>query len=144
MKIDRTITPNDEGRHDDASRSNVSDSARRSTRLTSPAPLAEQMPGVHHIELNLHDVEQLFNTMDPSPFHEKDLDDDAAEFILSWAQEFHRPEPVDLIVHLEKLPDGHNAQRLAESCSAVGRLDVRTWSGIRRLSRFGERRGGWR
>src|SRR6266545_3997470 len=114
MKIDRTITPNDEGRHDDVSRSNVSDSARRSTRLTSPAPLAEQMPGVHHIELNLHDVEQLFNTMDPSPFHEKDLDDDAAEFILSWAQEFHRPEPVDLIVHLEKLPDAHNAQRLVE------------------------------
>jgi hypothetical protein len=33
--------------------------------------------------------------MDPSPFHEKDLDDDAAEFILSWAQEFHRHEPVD-------------------------------------------------
>jgi hypothetical protein len=72
------------------------------------------MPGVHHIELNLHDVDQLFNTMDPSPFHEKDLDDDAAEFILSWAQEFHRPEPVDLIVHLEKMPDGHNAQRLVK------------------------------
>jgi hypothetical protein len=77
-------------------------------------PMAEQMPGVHHIELNLHDIDQLFNTMDPSPFHEKDLDDDAAEFILSWAEEFHRPEPVDLIVHLEKSPEGHNAQRLVE------------------------------
>ena len=72
------------------------------------------MPGVRHIELSLHDLGQLFNTMDPSPFHEKDLDDDAAEFILSWAQEFHRSEPVDLIVHLEKMPDGHNAQRLVE------------------------------
>ena len=51
-------------------------------------------------------VEQLFNTMDQSPVHEKDLDDDAAEFILSWAQAFHRPDPVDLIVHLDELPDG--------------------------------------
>jgi hypothetical protein len=72
------------------------------------------MPGVHHIELNLKSIDQLFNTMDPSPFHEKDLDDDAAEFILSWAQEFQRHEPVDLIVHLERLPEGHDSQRLVE------------------------------
>jgi hypothetical protein len=70
------------------------------------------MPGVRHIELNLRDIHQLFNTMDPSPFHEKDLDHDAEEFIVSWAQEFHRHEPVDLIVHLEKLPDGQDANRL--------------------------------
>ncbi len=69
---------------------------------------------IRHIELSLRDVHQLFNTMDPSPFHEKDLDDDAAEFILSWAQEFHRPEPVALIVHLEILPEGIDAQRLVE------------------------------
>ena len=35
-------------------------------------------------------IEQLFNSMDPSPFYEKDLDDDAEEFIVSWAQEFPR------------------------------------------------------
>jgi hypothetical protein len=72
------------------------------------------MPGVHHIELNLRDINQLFNTMDPSPFHEKDLDHDAEEFILSWAQEFHRHELVDLIVHLEKLPVGQDARRIVE------------------------------
>src|SRR5689334_24520927 len=73
------------------------------------------MPGTHHIELNLRDIEQLFNTMDPSPFHEKDLDDDAAEFILSWAQEFHRHEPVDLIIHLQKPLDRDNAQHVVEN-----------------------------
>lgn len=71
--------------------------------------------GVRNIELNLRDINQLFNTMDPSPFHEKDLDDDAAEFILSWAQEFHSEEPVALIVHLESLPDPATAQTLVES-----------------------------
>jgi len=87
---------------------------RRKNRAGGSPSLSQQMPGVHHIELNLRDINQLFNTMDPSPFHEKDLDHDAEEFILSWAQEFHRHEPVDLIVHLEKLPEGHDAKRLAE------------------------------
>lgn len=86
---------------------------RTTTRPVPLAPvLAQQMPGVRHIELNLRDVEQLFNTMDPSPFHEKDLDHDAEEFILSWAQEHHHHEPVDLIVHLEKVPREGNATQL--------------------------------
>ena len=114
MKNDPTITLNNDGRHESVSHPSAGITATRGTRFANPAPLAEQLPGVHHIELNLQSIDQLFNTMDPSPFHEKDLDDDAAEFILSWAQEFHRPEPVDLIVHLEKMPDGHNAQRLVE------------------------------
>jgi hypothetical protein len=84
-------------------------------RAGGSTPLAQQMPGLHHIELNLGDIDQLFNTMDPLPFHEKDLDDDAAEFILSWAQEYHRHEPVDLILHLEKHPDGYTAQQLVQN-----------------------------
>ena len=81
----------------------------------APAPdPRQQMPGVHHIELSLRDVNQLFNTMDPSPFHEKDLDHDAEEFIVSWAEEFHRHEAVDLIIHLEKMPEGRDAARTVE------------------------------
>jgi hypothetical protein len=87
---------------------------RRKNRAVGSLSLTQQMPGARHIELNLRDINQLFNTMDPSPFHEKDLDHDAEEFILSWAQEFHRHEPVDLIVHLEKLPEGQDARRLVE------------------------------
>jgi hypothetical protein len=37
------------------------------------------------IELKLSGLNQLFNSMDPSPFHERDLDHDAEEFIVSWA-----------------------------------------------------------
>ena len=37
----------------------------------------------HRIEIYLDRIEQLFNSMDPSPFHEKDLDRDAEEFIVS-------------------------------------------------------------
>ncbi len=58
--------------------------------------------GVNRIELDLRDIHQLFNSMDPSPFHEKDLDADAEEFIVSWAQEFPLPAPVALAVHLRE------------------------------------------
>ena len=90
----------------------------RKNRAVGSLSLAQQMHGVRHIELNLRDINQLFNTMDPSPFHEKDLDHDAEEFILSWAEEFHRHETVDLIVHLEKLAEGQVARRLVEEADA--------------------------
>lgn len=52
------------------------------------------------IELNLHSVMQLFNSLDPSPFHDKDLDDDAVNYIVGTAQEFPRKTPLRLIIHL--------------------------------------------
>lgn len=54
------------------------------------------------IEVHLVDLRQLFNSMDPSPFHEKDLDADAEEFIVSWAKEFPENKPLALLVHLDK------------------------------------------
>ena len=59
----------------------------------------------HSIRLKLRDVNQLFNSMDPSPFIEKDLDDEAEEFIVGWAREFPPDEPLRLRVHLEQWPE---------------------------------------
>jgi len=56
------------------------------------------------ISLKLHDVSQLFNSMDPSPFLEKDLDDDAEDFIVSWAREFPPDAPLKLRIHLDHWP----------------------------------------
>jgi hypothetical protein len=52
--------------------------------------------------------------MDPSPFHERDLDDNAEEFIVSWAQEFPRRDPVSLVIHVNQLPEQHDTQHLVE------------------------------
>lgn len=52
------------------------------------------------IELRIRRLEQLFNTFDPSPFHERDLDDDAEDYIVSWARELPRDHPIRLVVHL--------------------------------------------
>lgn len=58
----------------------------------------------HVIRLRLHEMSQLFNSMDPSPFIEKDLDDDAEEFIVGWAQEFSRDAPLRLSIYLDVWP----------------------------------------
>ena len=54
------------------------------------------------IEIYIEEVNQLFNSMDPSPFREKDLDQDAEEYMLSWAQEFPLGEPLQLVIHVKK------------------------------------------
>jgi len=72
-------------------------------------------PGeTHRVELNLKDINQLFNTIDPSPFHEKDLDHDAEEFIVSWTREFPLKEPVVLVIYLSELATGKDFGPLIE------------------------------
>lgn len=39
------------------------------------------------IKLRLSRIDQLFNSLDPSPFHERDLDTDAEEYVVAWARE---------------------------------------------------------
>lgn len=64
------------------------------------------------IELKLREVTQLFNSMDPSPFHEKDLDHDAEEFIVSWAQEFPIKSSLELKIYLDQKIDSSVTQTL--------------------------------
>lgn len=61
-------------------------------------------PGL--IEVRLREVTQLFNSMDPSPFQERDLDADAEEFIVSWALEYPRRQALKLVVYLARAPAG--------------------------------------
>ena len=68
--------------------------------------LGRKVPPHHRIEISLREAGQLFNSMDPSPFHEKDLDHDAEEFIESRVSEYHREEPVSLVIHLQQLRRG--------------------------------------
>jgi len=58
------------------------------------------------IELALSDVMQMFNSFDPSPFHERDLDDDAEDYIVGAAREIGPREPLKLALYLGRPPDG--------------------------------------
>jgi len=52
------------------------------------------------IEIRVNDVAQLFHTLDPFPFRDKDLDHDAEEYIVGWAREMPADRPVTIVVHL--------------------------------------------
>ncbi len=56
------------------------------------------------IELRLANPRQLFNTIDPSPFHEKDLDEAAERYIVGAVENFAEEVPLQLVIHL---PDEH-------------------------------------
>ena len=57
------------------------------------------------IEVRLRDLAQLFNSLDPSPFIDRDLDADAEEFIVSWARELPHHGELELVIHLATPPE---------------------------------------
>jgi len=73
-------------------------------RFPLPGASATDRGRQHTIRVRLRDISQLFNSMDPSPFIEKDLDDRAEEFIVSWAQEFSPNAPIKLRIYLDQWP----------------------------------------
>jgi len=72
------------------------------------ARAGEAAPRSGDIEVHVAELRQLFDAMDPSPFHDRDLDPTAAEYIVGWARELPRHAPLALVVHLDRsagLPD---------------------------------------
>ena len=58
--------------------------------------------GSTDIEVHVAVLRQMFDAMDPSPFHDRDLDPRAAEYIVGWARELPRAAPLALLVHLDR------------------------------------------
>src|ERR1700745_1726659 len=60
------------------------------------------------IEVHVGELKQLFNSIDPSPFRNKDLDPKAEEFIVGWAKELPGDSTLALVIDLDReagLPD---------------------------------------
>ena len=52
------------------------------------------------IQVKVDDVLQLFNTFDPTPFRGRDIDGDAEEFIVDWARELPRRQPIRIVIYV--------------------------------------------
>lgn len=77
--------------------------------MTAPQP-------IHRLELRLRELAQLFNSLDPAPFLDRDLARDAEEYIESWAMEYPSASRLHIHVHLQKIPTEANPETLiAES-----------------------------
>jgi hypothetical protein len=69
----------------------------------------------NQVEVRLRELSQLFNSMDPSPFIDRDLDAAAEEFIVSWARELAHKSELELIIHLATPPPPDRAQGTEEA-----------------------------
>ncbi len=58
-------------------------------------------PGCALIEVRVAELKQLFNSLDPTPFRERDLDPKAEEFIAGWAREIPEGKPLGLRIHAD-------------------------------------------
>jgi len=59
-------------------------------------------PGHRPIELRIKEIGQLFQSLDPLPFRERDLDSTVEEYVVAWARELSGPRPISIVVHLPK------------------------------------------
>ena len=91
------------------------------------------------IEVHVAELKQLFNSIDPSPFRNRDLDPKAEEFIVGWAKDMPRDAPLALVVDLDRpagLPD--EAAVLRDAIHEFFRQRARTyWQRLRDLFRVG-------
>ena len=59
------------------------------------------------IELQVEKIGQLFETFDPMPFRERDLDRNAEEYIVGWARELPRHSRIHIRVHMPAAEASH-------------------------------------
>jgi hypothetical protein len=100
--------------------------------MSSPAP---DRP----IEIRIRNAGQLFHTLDPTPFRERDLDADVADYLIDWASELPRRQPLGICIHM---PQDEAQQRdAAEIAQAIPNYFAyraeQTTRELKELFRFG-------
>ena len=94
---------------------------------------------VHRLALRLREIGQLFNSMDPTPFLNKDLDPEAEAFIESWASGYVAGSRFHITIHLEHWPaEGNPTEMLIGAIHNHFNYKAgRTRSAFKRLLRDG-------
>ena len=78
-------------------------STRGDVRRQPPHSAGDPIPSnCAVIQIHVVELKQLFNSIDPSPFHQRDLDPNAEEFIVGWAQEEPADAQLALVVYLDR------------------------------------------
>jgi hypothetical protein len=63
------------------------------------------------IALRVDKIAQLFHSLDPYPFRERDLDKEAEDYIVGWARELPADQPIAIVVHI---PDSETQSKAAQ------------------------------
>ncbi len=67
------------------------------------------------MDVHVRELRQVFNAIDQSPFHERDLDPAAEEFIVSWASEAPHGAPLRLVIHADSAPASDETDAVVKS-----------------------------
>ena len=91
------------------------------------------------LELHLGELRQLFNSMDPAPFRERDLDPKATDYIVDWAAEVPAHEALSMVVHLGTPADdaamvGDAVREYYQGRAAAKRRELSTLFRVGRIS----------
>jgi hypothetical protein len=68
--------------------------------VMSQSNTLDAAPAEANIEIRINRLQQLFNSLDPSPFRERDLDRNAEEYILGSAEELPLEKALRLVIYL--------------------------------------------
>jgi len=92
------------------------------------------------IEIRVERLAQLFDTLDPYPFRERDLNAEAEGYIVGWAQELPEHAPIRIVVHAPPDAASEPEARLQEAIAHffAYRADVTTRE-LKELFRIGRR-----
>lgn len=66
----------------------------------------------HTLELRVRELSQLFNSLDPTPFLNRDLDQACEAFIENWALALPKDSRLHLVIHVEQSVDPAEASEL--------------------------------
>ena len=96
-------------------------------------------PHARPIQLRTQSVRQLFHTLDPLPFRERDLDAAVEEYVVGWAGEMAGDHPISIIVRLPepeaRREDAQHVEQAIRNYFAY-RAEVAGWD-LRDLFRTG-------
>jgi hypothetical protein len=81
--------------------------------MTDIASLYKKEDGRVLIEIKISSVNQLFNSFDPAPFYEKELDHDAEQYIVDTVNDFPLNTRFKIVIHMPpELAGSANGQQI--------------------------------
>jgi hypothetical protein len=103
--------------------------------------LYREQDGKLLIELELHSIMQIFNSFDPAPFHEKELDENAEVYIYNTVGEFPLKKPLEIVIYVPPSEfDGETERTLKEAIkNHFSYRELLTEIELRRLLQRGRR-----
>jgi len=80
--------------------------------ILSPRQRYKKTNGTSILEVKVRSVGQLFDSRDPAPFRDRDLDDDFTDYIVSSVEEMNHKVPFEMKIYITESPADMTAETI--------------------------------